>query len=192
MNFLRANQLTKSNFVNSRKGFTIVELLVAIGLFTTITSIAVGGFVRALRTQRQVAALISANDNVFLALEEMTREIRTGRLFCANDLTGSGTASSASCAVSSGIAFISGSTNETIEYRLANGYIEKGVSGTFTKITGSNALIQYLRFLYSGNFAGDGRQPRVTISLGVTSRTSGAAPSVTRLQTTVSPRGTDN
>jgi prepilin-type N-terminal cleavage/methylation domain-containing protein len=66
----------------SRSGFTLIELLVAIGLFTIIVAIAVGGFTNALRTQRQVSSLIATQSNVSLALEQITREIRTGYLFC--------------------------------------------------------------------------------------------------------------
>jgi prepilin-type N-terminal cleavage/methylation domain-containing protein len=65
-----------------RSGFTIIELLVAIGLFTIVVTIAVGGFTNALKTQRQVSSLIATQSNVSIALEQMTREIRTGYLFC--------------------------------------------------------------------------------------------------------------
>jgi prepilin-type N-terminal cleavage/methylation domain-containing protein len=67
---------------NSRKGFTLVEVLVAMGIFVIVIAIATGGFVNSLRTQRQVASLISAQSNASLVLEQMAREIRTGFLFC--------------------------------------------------------------------------------------------------------------
>lgn len=66
----------------SRSGFTLIELLITIGLFTIIVAIAVGGFTNALRTQRQVSSLIATQSNVSLALEQITREMRTGYLFC--------------------------------------------------------------------------------------------------------------
>ena len=65
-----------------KKGFTLVELLITVGLFVIIITIAVGGFTNAVRTQRQVSLLISAQSNVSLVLEQMSREIRTGYLFC--------------------------------------------------------------------------------------------------------------
>lgn len=76
-----------------KKGFTLIELIVTVALFAIIITIAVGGFTNAIRTQRQVSALISAQSNVSLALEQMSREIRTGYLFCnviGNDQTGPG------------------------------------------------------------------------------------------------------
>ncbi len=65
-----------------RKGFTLVELLVAIAVFAIVVTIASAGFVNALRTQRQVASLISTESNMTLVLEQMAREERTGYLFC--------------------------------------------------------------------------------------------------------------
>ncbi len=176
--------------IKTTRGFVLVELLVAVGLFAVIASIAVGGFVRALRTQRQAAALVSANNNVFLVLEQMAREFRTGRLFCANQADGSGTAFL--CSDSGHIAFISGETNETIEYRLSDGAIERGVSGKFSKITGEKVLINYLRFTIVGNQQGDRRQPRITIAVGVSAKEAGASVATTNIETTVSSRASDS
>ncbi|MBI2075117.1 MAG: prepilin-type N-terminal cleavage/methylation domain-containing protein, partial [Candidatus Harrisonbacteria bacterium] len=60
------------------KGFTIVELLVAVGLFLIVLAIASGAFVQALRSQRATLRLMAANDAASSALEQMTREIRVG------------------------------------------------------------------------------------------------------------------
>ena len=62
--------------------------MVAIALFSILVAIAVGGFARALHTQGEISSLLSAQSNVSLAIEEMTREIRTGNDFCP---TGGGT-----------------------------------------------------------------------------------------------------
>jgi prepilin-type N-terminal cleavage/methylation domain-containing protein len=67
---------------NNKKGFTLVEVLVAMGIFAIVVAIATGGFVSSLRTQRQVASLISAQSNASLVLEQIAREVRTGFLFC--------------------------------------------------------------------------------------------------------------
>jgi len=67
---------------NNKKGFTLVEVLVAMGIFAIVVAIATGGFVNSLRTQRQVASLISAQSNASLVLEQIAREVRTGFLFC--------------------------------------------------------------------------------------------------------------
>ena len=44
----------RGNRDSSKAGFTIVELLVAIGVFTIATGIIVGVFIEALKTQRRI------------------------------------------------------------------------------------------------------------------------------------------
>src|SRR3989338_8148216 len=70
-----------SHLLTSSRGFTIIELLVAVGLFSVVVAIAVGGFARALRTQRQTQLLLAANSNASEVLESIAREIRTGVAF---------------------------------------------------------------------------------------------------------------
>ena len=72
----------QNNRARHTKGFTLVELLVAMALFSILMAIAAGGFVRALRSEREVSAMMAAESNVKLALEQMAREMRTGYLFC--------------------------------------------------------------------------------------------------------------
>jgi len=64
-----------------REAFTVAELLVAVGLFTVIISISIGSYIRMIQQQRLMTSLMAANDNVSLALEQMMREIRTGKNF---------------------------------------------------------------------------------------------------------------
>src|SRR3989344_9647798 len=68
----------------SRKGFTMIELIVAMGIFLILISAATSVFVQALRTQRAIVALMAANDNASLVLEQMAREIRVGYNFQTN------------------------------------------------------------------------------------------------------------
>ncbi len=165
-----------------RKGFTLVELIVAVGLFLTIVAIAVGSFIQSLRAQRQISGLILAQSNVVLVLEQMTREIRTGFDFCSGG--------NSSCSGPTELVFTN-AFNETIDYRLNGVVIERGMGGVFGQITGRNVSIRYLNFILSGNESGDGWPPRITISVGVSGKEAGASATVVRLQTTVSARTID-
>ena len=185
-----------------KKGFTLIETLVSIGLFAIIVTIAVGGLARALRSQRQVASLLAANSNVSLVLEQMAREIRTGSdFFCARDALGNPDPNpSPPCRVRVVAPLIvneiifTNSSGEVVTYRLESGAIERGVEGGgFEKITGDNVAVQYLNFLLfgSGNsFRGneDGSPPRVTIAIGVSPKEVTLADRVLSLQTTISSR----
>ncbi len=153
--------------MNMNKGFTVIELMVAVGLFIIVVGIASGTFVHSLRTQRNVAGLMAANDNASLTLEQMTREIRTGKNFSS---TGSRLT-------------FTNYQNEPVSYTLTDGAMYRNGA----PLTSKNVLVPYLSFILLGEAPSDGKQTRVTILLGVSAR--GRLESfITRLQTTVSPR----
>ncbi len=66
-------------------GFTVVELIVAMGLFMTIIVVAVGAYIQVIKTQGIVTDVMAANDNASLVMEQMAREIRTGKKFIASN-----------------------------------------------------------------------------------------------------------
>ncbi len=175
---------TRYQILDTRKGFTLVELIVAVGLFLAIVSIAVGGFIQSLGAQRQIAGLIAAENGISLALEQMAREIRTGYNFC-HDANGNPL-----CSGSNEFIFTN-AAGETIAYRLSDVSIERGVAGTFQQITGGNVVVKDMSFLLRGNQSGDGWPPRITVSLGVSSKERGASATVLRIETTVSARTLD-
>src|SRR5262245_61681011 len=74
----------KQKGIRQRGGFTLIEVIVAIGVFSILFAIAAGGFLSALRAERQAAALLAAESNASIALERIAREIRTGYYFCEN------------------------------------------------------------------------------------------------------------
>ena len=65
-----------------QKGFTVVELIVAMAVFTVVVTVAVGVFTSVVRNQRRLSTLMTVNDNAGAVLEQMAREIRTGYRFC--------------------------------------------------------------------------------------------------------------
>jgi prepilin-type N-terminal cleavage/methylation domain-containing protein len=185
--------------MSTKKGFTLVELLVAIGLFAIVVAIAAGGFVNALRTQREVAGLIAAQSNASLALEQMAREIRTGYLFC--HAVGSQTASAAcGCTTAvvgapwtcNAIAFIN-ANEENVVYLLAGTELQKATNGSTASVTGANVKITRLSFILQGQEEGDQWPPRITISMGVTANSTdpAIASDVFNIETSVSARAID-
>jgi type II secretory pathway pseudopilin PulG len=68
------------------RGFTTVEMVVSIGMFTTLTLIISGAFLSVTDAARKARATRIAVDNVSSALDYMAREIRLGLYFrCEND-----------------------------------------------------------------------------------------------------------
>lgn len=202
MNYLttKTQQLKPNN-----NGFTMIELLVAMSIFIILTSITAGGFINMLRNQRVIIALMSANDNMGLTIEQMAREIRTGYNFCKVS--------------ESKFQFVN-SDNEVVRYGLDLGNIIRGVSAsfggssggfcsevddnwfTFKKITADNVKINKFNIGICGkNITGSvitddcgpggiSYPPRITIGIEITS----AEPGIeklkifTNIQTTISSR----
>jgi len=198
---------------NNTRGFTLIELIVAIGLFSILVAIAAGGFTNALRTQREVAGLIAAQSNAGLAIEQMAREARTGDEFCHTPtlpntepttpgqvtcsckfaLVGSGPDSLWTC---SDLDF-DNADGEEVNYSLANGALMRTAAdengGAAQALTGNNVTLKYLTFTLFGNLEGDQWNPRITITMGVSpsSTDPAIASNVLSIQTTVSAREID-
>lgn len=170
----------------SQSGFTLIELLVALGLFSIIVSIAIGGFVSALRTQRHLVALVSANNNVSAVLEQMARELRTG--------SGFSPAPCSRAARCTALTFNDSVGNVvTYQYDTSStvGVIERRSSedfpSVFVPVTAPSVNVKFLYFITSDPSS---TQPAVTILTGVTPNTNDPAISSIEvdLQTSVSSR----
>ncbi|MBI1960806.1 MAG: prepilin-type N-terminal cleavage/methylation domain-containing protein [Candidatus Liptonbacteria bacterium] len=186
----------------NNKGFTIIELLTSVALFLVITSIASGGFIRALRSQRALFELLSANSNSSLTIEQMTREIRTGYNFCtagfqcadATDLNGGLNGIEARS-----VTFINES-NQIITYDVSDGAIRRkvGLAAVPQKVTAENVNISNLRFIIQNKATDVSAEPspdgqtRVTILFSASGRGRDVEAIVFHFQTTVSPRQLDD
>jgi len=174
-------------FSTKRGGFTLIELIVAVSLFSVVVSIAAGGFVSALRTQRQSSALTLANSNVSLALEQMSREIRTGKNFgCVGSLGGAETPSTCS----NGLAFTNANGESVAYCPDGAGGIVRALNSDCAageEITSDSVIVNYLLFRLVGTSGGQA-PARVTILLGVGPREKEISGNVLNLETTVSSR----
>jgi len=164
---------------NKRKGFTLIEISIALGLFGIIVSVTAGSYIQILRTQRQVTALIAANSNVSLVLEQMAREIRTSFEF------------SQPLAVTEELTFTNKDL-ETITYRLNTvaKTLERQINlSAFEPITADNIEVVNLDFLgYGQAFINPLEATRIVILLSVKPIESTLKDTVIHLQTTISPR----
>ncbi len=159
--------------INKEKGLTLIELIVAIGIFGLVVNMVFGIFVLAIVSQRRIIALRNVEDNIRFTIESMAREIRTGNNF-------SGGAGSLSFTNAKG---------ESVIYRLNGGIVEKSSNGgaDYSTVTGSETTVNYLNFYLMGQAAGDGLQPRVTITIGAASQV-GKQNADLKVQTTISGR----
>lgn len=170
-----------------KNGFTIVELLVAMSLFLTVTGIATAGFIKAIRSQRAISNLIEVDNNASLTLEQMAREVRTGYTFNKISDTELQFASARGQKVGYRL------NEEAIERAFKDGVTSEIDNSDYKKITADNVRITNFKITLSGESSGDALQPRVTVNLTVGLSESAAANTglesvSTNIQTTISSR----
>lgn len=171
-------------FGQRERGFTIIELLVAMALFITIMIMVSVIFITAIRSERGITALIAANDSVFLTLEQMAREIRVGRGFAVSNMPPK-------------ISFTN-TVGDLIEYSYVTGgplgWIERSVNGgPPQKITADNVNISDFDIIARGQAVSDGFPTRITLTLSVgTLGVPSVANAFTDIQTTITVRNLDD
>ena len=66
---------------NAKKGFTLIELMIATTLFSIIMLMGVGSLVVSSNSAKSAQKLRVAVDNVNFAMESIARELRTGMYY---------------------------------------------------------------------------------------------------------------
>lgn len=166
-------------------GFSLVEMLVSLALFTIIATIAVGTLLVLISGNSKVVEEQTVLTSISFALDSMTREIRTGSEYYCDDVatvTGAGVNASNTavrdCATGEdGFSFreagesLTGSTgSHRIAYYFENNTIMRKIEGaTAVSMFGDDVKINDAKFIVTGaNPLGTGTdrlQPSVTIML---------------------------
>lgn len=177
----------------SSRGFTLLEMIISLGIFSVVVVAAIGITLAIKLSQQKTTNAQDVQDNIRYALEYMTKELRQGYAYEVFP-TGCDTSSNPCTKVKFARA-ISG-TEHTIWYCLVNDVIYRaddsadvcGIPNTTSiPLTSGDVRITKLLFYVVGNLPGpaDG-QPRITIAMGgnsVDARTQ--LQSYFRIQTTV-------
>jgi len=160
-----------TTFMPKSTGFTLIELVVSLGLFIVVMMISTGALLSLSATNEKVSSMRIGMDNLNLALESMSREIRMGTVYHCNYLNGVITvpANCTSAPFVSSIAFLS-KDGEQMVYRLNNNRIERSKNGgsTFDLLTAPEITITALKFMVfgaEGAVSSVPDQPRVIISI---------------------------
>lgn len=104
---------------SSQKGFTLVEMIVSLALFTVVAVVAIGALLKVLDANRKSINLKNATNNINFALESMSRELRVGSNYLITNPGGDSiiefrsSKSSPSCDIT--IAYKYNSSEETIQ-----------------------------------------------------------------------------
>ncbi len=181
-------------------GFTIVEMLVAVFVFTIVMIISVGAILSILNANRKTQSTQLITDNVDFAVESMVRTLRTGMSYHCDFtvVTPLRTEPNNCLGGATSIVFEQAKgdisdPNDNYVYRLntATNQIERSIDSgvTFIPITASNVEITGLTFYVTSSISTDKEQPRILIT--VQGRAGGAnvkSSSVFNLQTLVTQR----
>lgn len=81
----------KLPYQNKQSGFTLIEMIVSLGVFSVVVTTAVGAMLILISTNQQLQSEQSVMTNLAFALDTMTREIRTGyNYYCEQQPDNSG------------------------------------------------------------------------------------------------------
>lgn len=191
----------KAKRKKKKAGFTLLELIVAIGIFSIVMMIAVGALLSMLNANRKAQALKAVMNNVNFAVENMAKEIRVGTTYHADVTVGTVSSPRDGGNVSSFAFEESGGdiddSNDQVGFRLAQigdkGVIERSDNGAlsssgWSSITSPDVDIETLGFYVYGSNPSDTLQPRVVIVIKGTAMLSNSRQEEFNVQTTVTQR----
>lgn len=175
------------------KGFTLIEMLVAVSLFALIVGSATGLFIAAIRSQANALASQKLLDETSYVMEYMSRSLRMAK----KNLT-------SGCIIGGGPEDNYGAIELVgVEYLMFKDYQERCMSfqrdtqrlgqrinwGTPTDLTSTDFDVTSLKWNLSGESQIDNLQPRVTISMTI--KKAGATTPEIKIQTSISQRNLD-
>lgn len=147
-----------SKLKKSEKGFTLVELMVSVTLFTSIMVISMGSILSVIDANRKAKNLRSVMDNLSYTLESMTRTMRFGSSYHCNVGYGSPDQPNDYCPGGSDSIAVKSNTGVLYTYRLSGGRIVRTVGciplavGCVDQyLTGSDVNITSLNFKVYGS-----------------------------------------
>ena len=187
-----ANDITgvQSTVTTSKRsfgaGYTLVELIVAVGLFSVVMLLASGAYLMMISIGRQAQGISTGINNLSFALEAMTRNIRTGTTYSCGGLGDcSGGASSFSFVNADGV---------SITYSLSGSTIQETKDSGQSTLTDSSVSISALTFYAFGTASareGDYEQPRVTMIVSGTVSSGPGKTEAFTVETGATMRGSD-
>lgn len=170
------------------RGYTLVELMIAVGLFAIIMLLASGAYLVMISLNRQAQSVSNGINNLAFALETMTRNIRTGKSYSCGAFGGDCTEGASS------FSFVN-QRGTTVSYSLLGTSLQQITGDTQSLLTDSSVTITSLVFYVFGTRTtteGDYEQSRVTVSIsGTVSPGPGKPPESFTIETGATMRSSD-
>ena len=176
-------------------GFTLIEMLIALAIFSIIMVISVGSLISLINANHKAQTLKTVVNNLHFALENMSRSIRTGYNYHCG--SGSVTIAKNCPTVPSSELVFKARDGDYVLYVLDGGSIKRSKNkdpllllddSQFIPITAPEINVEALSFYVDGAGQGDAKQPRVLILGRVTMLGKGKVLSTATIETLVSQR----
>lgn len=177
--------------IKNKKGFTLVELMVSVSVFTLVMVICMGSILTVLDANRKSQNLRTVMDNLNSSLEGMTRQIRFGKNYHCG--TTGVLSQPMDCAGGASSLTLLSQTGTQVTYSLSGGRVVRNDSGVDYYVTSPDITVEDLTFWVFGSsvYPGNLNQPRVIILIRGHSGPDLDTRSSFSLQTTVSQRQID-
>lgn len=169
----RMNIKSKMLNVKGQQGFTLIELMVSISIFSVVIIIAVGALLNLTRAADRSAAVLTAINNLDFAMEQMSRTLRVGTHYYCSDGIHPLDKQTRDCAFGEGrkaISFTDNKENRLLyKFDPALGSLNRenlsSVPSRIFSITAPEIIIESLTFNVFGSDNRDSLQPRVLMRI---------------------------
>jgi len=197
----------RKNKIEGKRGFTLIELIVSIGLFTVVTLVAVGSLLSIVDANKKTQSLKSIVNNLNFVIESVSKSMRVGSSYHCEDVLGQavppGLDTPKDCSGGGNLIAFEASggdpddPNDQIVYRLNGSQIERSTDGgvNFVGVTAPEVKIDEgsgFRLFVLGSAAGDNSQPKAILIIRGEVSLSKRAISKFNIQTSISQRKIDS
>jgi prepilin-type N-terminal cleavage/methylation domain-containing protein len=163
----------------SIRGFTLIELMVAVSIFAIVMMVGVGALLTMVEANKRAQGINQVSNNLNAAVEQMSRSIRVGSTYYCGDTAVPPSplilSQPRDCANNGGLLFAFEATGgdpddigDQVVFRLNGTQLERslesGANGTWVALTAPEVKISNFRFYVTGSTplgSGDTEQPRV-------------------------------
>lgn len=156
--------MSTSTFI---RGYTLLEMIVAVGIFSIVMLTATGAFLTLVRLDREARLTNDVVTNLSFAVDSMARTIRTGTNYDCNP----GTAGTYDNCISGGSSLVfTDADGRSVQYGLSGNQVTVRINGgTAIALTDSRINVQgltfYVRGMGTSETAGQKTEPQVTFTL---------------------------
>ncbi len=170
-----------------KRGYTLIELIIAIGLFALIMMLSSGAYLMMIGLNRQAQGIATGIDSLSFALESMTRDIRTGSSYCGSSVP------PCALSVNPGSFSFKNKDGVVVTYSLSGSTLMKTVGATPSPLTDPSVTISSLVFYAVGTqpAPSDREQSRVTITVSGTVSAGAGKTQTFNVETGATMRGSD-